>query len=280
LLTEKWAKFLISNNIRIGFSIDGYEEIHNQNRIYRANGKGSYNDVVKGLNIYKQYDNINGLSVANTDADPLLFYETLKKIGFSGLGVLFRDHNYSDPQEIDMDKTLSWFIQLFDIWFSDKSKEKIRVLNPFTTIISLILGLDWTGNDAYGEVFNNALLVLSNGEIQVTGVEKPSKKSKTYYIQNNSISDVFKKKIFRDYYNLHQDDILCKQCQDCIIKSICGGGRYSHRYSEENKFNNPTIYCDITKKLVSHIQNAVVATLPKHIKDKTNIEPIYYEDFF
>ena len=92
------------------------------------------------------------------------------------------------------------------------------------------------------------------------------------------ISDVFKKKIFRNYYNLHQDDVLCKQCQECIIKSIYGGGRYSHRYSKENKFDNPTIYCDVMKKLVLHIQNAVIAALPEHIKDKTNIEALSCDD--
>ncbi|MDL2308957.1 radical SAM protein [Bacteroidales bacterium OttesenSCG-928-C03] len=279
LLTEEWAKFLVDNNIYIGFSIDGYEEIHNQYRIYRTTKKGSFNDVVKGINIYKKYSPANGLSVANTDADPLKYYETMKEIGFNGVGILFLDHNYADPPEIDMQKTLSWFIQLFDIWFKDKSENKLKFFNPFSTIMSLILGLDLAGNDAYGETLNNALLVLNNGEIQVTGCQKPGKEIKTYYVQHNNLDEVYTEKIFRDYYNVHQDDVLCKQCQLCVIKSICGGGRYSHRYSKENQFDNPTVYCEVMKKLVMHIQNAIVAVLPKHVKDKTQIEALCDEDF-
>lgn len=279
LMTDKWAKFLTDNKIHVGFSIDGYESIHNQNRVYRSNGRGSYQDVIKGINIYRKYQpNIDVLSVLNTDADPELFYQTIKDLKLHSLGLLFRDHNYNDIECVDFEKTTEWAIRLFDLWFDDKEKGGLKVLTPFTTLINLLLGMEWVGNDAYGEVMNNALLILSNGEIQVTGVEKPSKDTKAYFLQENKLNEVFKKKIFRDYYNLHQERNLCEQCLNCLIRPICGGGRYSHRFSKENGFNNPTIYCDTMKRLVVHIQNRVYETLPEELKEKTQLQMLCYEE--
>jgi uncharacterized protein len=53
-VTEDIAHWFAKNNIPLRFSIDGNEMMHNKNRVYR-NGKGSYCNVMKGLNIYKKY---------------------------------------------------------------------------------------------------------------------------------------------------------------------------------------------------------------------------------
>jgi len=54
LLTEENVKYLRTKNVGIMISVDGPAHIHNENRIYR-NGKGSYQDTMKGLEILKKY---------------------------------------------------------------------------------------------------------------------------------------------------------------------------------------------------------------------------------
>lgn len=54
LLTEEKIKFLRSKNVGIMISLDGPEEIHNENRIYR-NGRGSYKETISNLEILKKY---------------------------------------------------------------------------------------------------------------------------------------------------------------------------------------------------------------------------------
>lgn len=278
LMNDEWANFLTSNNIHVGFSLDGDESIHNKNRKYKINGFGSYKDTIRGIEIFKRYSSINVLSVVNPDANPFEFYSTFKKIGVNNLSVLLRDANYRDDFGIDMNKVLEWLIELFNIWFNDKEKDILKSLNPFTVIINLLLGFEDAGNDAYGEVYNNSLLVLTNGEIQVTGVEKNSGTNKTYNIVTHQFDDVFDERIFRDYYNVHKDEVLCVTCQKCLVKSICGGGRLSHRFSVENSFDNPTIYCNVMKKLITHIQNKIVENLPQSLIDKTKLVPLNIED--
>lgn len=54
LLTEGKIKFLRSKNVGIMISLDGPEEIHNENRIYR-DGRGSYKETVSNLDTLKKY---------------------------------------------------------------------------------------------------------------------------------------------------------------------------------------------------------------------------------
>ena len=95
------AKFLCENNIKLGFSIDGYKSIHDKNRIYRSNGKGSFEDVVKGMKIYQKYSHINILSVVNTESDVNLFYQTIKDLGCYSASILLRDCHYSNKNKED-----------------------------------------------------------------------------------------------------------------------------------------------------------------------------------
>jgi uncharacterized protein len=52
LYDEEWANGLKRLGIRVGFSWDGPQRIHDKFRHYH-NGKGSYYDVVRGMQIHK-----------------------------------------------------------------------------------------------------------------------------------------------------------------------------------------------------------------------------------
>jgi len=55
LVTHKIAKWFADNKIQARFSIDGLQEVHDQNRVY-PDGKGSYDDVMKGLKKYLKFN--------------------------------------------------------------------------------------------------------------------------------------------------------------------------------------------------------------------------------
>jgi uncharacterized protein len=50
---------------------------------------------------------------------------------------------------------------------------------------------------------------------------------------------------------------LCETCRVCPLHDICGGGYLPHRYSQENEFLNPTVYCRDLWKLITHILDTV-----------------------
>jgi len=64
-LTPAWARFFQANNIQVGISIDGPAHLHNSHRSYPC-GKGSYDDVIQGLNLLKEHEvEFSGLVVVD-----------------------------------------------------------------------------------------------------------------------------------------------------------------------------------------------------------------------
>ena len=49
LLDDKVAKFLVEHNISCGISLDGPKEVHDANRVYKCGKKGSFDDVMAGI---------------------------------------------------------------------------------------------------------------------------------------------------------------------------------------------------------------------------------------
>ena len=43
--------------------------------------------------------------------------------------------------------------------------------------------------------------------------------------------------------------------------NVCGGGYYPHRYSVEQSYMNPSVYCKDLYKLINHINNRIVLNL-------------------
>lgn len=60
LITPEWIRFFVENNFFVGVSLDGPKEVHDQVRHY-PNGKGSYDDVIRGINLLHQAVIFNGI---------------------------------------------------------------------------------------------------------------------------------------------------------------------------------------------------------------------------
>lgn len=274
LMNAEFAEFFSKNNIQVGFSFDGYEEFHNKYRIFRNSEKGSYAAVRKGIEIYRVAQlPVDILSVINEDSDPARFYEELKEIGARSCSLLFKDANYINWDNAKNQPIINWLTTLFGIWFNDTDKNK-PLLAPFTILINLLLGLEEDSNDAFGRQNNTSILVLSDGQIKVTGTEEGAERKQlsSFNVNQNNFSEIFENETFKMYHDLHSDNVLCEKCKKCKVVDICGGGRLSHRYSKENFFNNPTVYCNVMKSLIIHIQNRLIDKMPIDLKEKLNLE--------
>jgi len=64
-LTVAWARFFRANRIWVGISIDGPAHLHDSHRSYHS-GKGSYDDVMRGLNFLRDHEvQFSGLVVVD-----------------------------------------------------------------------------------------------------------------------------------------------------------------------------------------------------------------------
>ncbi len=180
----------------------------------------------------------------------------------------------------EIPKIGTWMLGFFKIWFNDKDKNS-TIYKPFDAISQKFLGFEDLGDESIGRRNNGVLTIKTNGQIEAVDSLKicgDGFTSTSFNVKNDEFNDVFSHALIHRYYYAHDDKYLCLQCKNCLLVDICGGGQLAHRYSNENEFNNPSIYCHEIKEFYVFMQNQLFDLLPMEIKDKTKIEKIRLED--
>lgn len=280
LITDEWAEILKGLKIQLGVSLDGTPSSNNKNRIYH-NGKGSYNEIVRGFNIIKKtYGNefSNCLCVIDTDENPKDVYNHFKNLAVNSVHFLFQDFNYIQSSQDNVPKIGAWLIEIFNLWYYDNDKDKPQI-RPLVDLIGLMFSYN-RSSEVFGKGINDTLVIETNGSIETVDTLRICGNGFTktnFNVFKDELSSIFENsKLARLYYNGH--DNLCSTCKECPLETICGGGYLGHRYSEENAFDNPTIYCKEIVQLICHIQNEVIKNIPEEIFAKTGVELLNYNE--
>jgi uncharacterized protein len=290
LLTEEWCNLFAELNIGIGISLDGSQAANDKFRIDHK-GRGTYHRVVKGLRVAQNSDALKQkrnsptlLSVVNLSVDPLAEFEHFKNLGVKAVDFGLPDFTYDDPPPsidpaIDPLKRREtpygdWLIRLFDQWFDEGSQVNIRL---FRGIINLILGKK-VSYDQIGTEKLEVLVIETDGSIETLDVLRICGNGFTregINVLTHNLDDALQSRLSSIYHFSKQK--LCKQCNVCPVKEICGGGYIPHRYSRKNGFNNPSIYCADLLRLITHIQNRVLAEFPESVVAESGVEVLSFE---
>ncbi|AXT62760.1 radical SAM protein [Aquimarina sp. AD10] len=283
-LDQDWYSIFKKNNISVGISIDGPKKYHDEYRVFH-NGKGSYNKVAKAVQLGKNNNLAGLLLVVNINIPVKELYAEIKHLDVSSLNLLLPDGHY-DQAPLGLDENrwndkhytpyADWFIDLYKLWKNDKERSKIYF---FETLIKMVMGEEGIGNQLIGRRTNGVVVVESDGSIEVVDSLRACFEGITrneINVYKNNLEDLFEDKTFQIYYRAH--DNVAEQCLNCPVFDICGGGFLGHRYSNENGFDNPTMYCKDMVRLISFIQNDILNSLPEDVVQQLNIEELKYED--
>ena len=260
LINKKWIELFLKHDIQIGVSLDGDKDIHDSVRVFHSN-KGSYDYVVKGLNLLNEYKlDPDILCVINPAYSGLAVYKHFRFLGLTEMDFLIPDATH-DSRELwygsyGETPVADYLIPIFDDWFAeDNPKIKIRI---FKDIIKKILGGSGE-TDLFGNPLMNYLIVETDGGIETLDALRVCKEgiNKTgLNILSAELEDTDNGNGLT-YSLLTKGLPLSSTCLACEIKDFCGGGYVAHRYSDKNQFDNPSVWCKDIKKLVTHISNAL-----------------------
>lgn len=279
LVDDEWCELFREMDVRVGFSMDGTKKSHDMYRVDHA-GRGSYDQVVKGILTYKKhFHSVGIITVLNLAEDPETIYDELKAIGINGYNILFPDNNYDEPYRMVKSEALEgsetpvadWLIRLFEHWRKDPDEDKMKI-NLFETLFNLILGKDVAGNELYGETENSVMVVETNGDIESVDTLKSCGHGFTkgnLNVLRNTFEEALDAPLIDLYYNSHK--YVSPKCQACPLLSVCGGGYITHRYSSQNGFNNPSIYCKDLMKLIIYLQNFMFSDLSPDALEKLGV---------
>jgi uncharacterized protein len=262
LLNEEFVKFFKDNSFGVGVSLDGPQNIHDANRI-KLNGSGSFNEVMRGLEILKKYKITFGVIAVLTKkflGEEKMICNFANSIGANGVKFSFYIPTKSQDKTLmisnkDYEDSM---IRLFKIWLEKKDKFSIK---PIEYIVeSMFFGHSFSC-DFSNKCFLDFYSFLPNGDVFSCN-RFSENENKLGNINEGSMEDIIKK---GHEFNEERKIKIINDCGECKWKKICEGGCSYESFIHFRDRNKKTPYCSARKAIFEFIYNNVKTTLPKKI---------------
>lgn len=264
---------LISNEIldicskfkaSVAVSIDGPKHVHDRFRVNHAK-EGTFAKVIEGIKLLSNHPdslflNAGLLAVIDPNSDPTEVYKFFKTLPAPSVDFLYRDGNFD---KLPMGKASitsveygDWMVRLLDEYLSDRVPLPIRILDDMMKV-----QLGGSGSkEGMGVTDFGILIIDTDGTLMKNDTLKSSYNGADKFQNKSNIKDgnllsFIHSEEYLQYKKMQRP--THRSCIECSKLNICGGGMILHRWSEENRFDNPSIYCSDQIYLIEAIQNRI-----------------------
>lgn len=245
LLNQQWIGFLKDNAFHIGVSIDGPEEIN-----FHKN-KGGNQIVLHNIQELNQAECHFGILSVITNAHKGMadkYYDFLVENSIHSVGLCYCIYDDKKGLTVDNDILSDFLTKLFNRYYFGNYPLRIR---EFEYVMQLCLGA--TTNACTYSNRNKcgyALSILPNGDVFFCD---------PYSFDTKALGNI----LVEDFFSIHCSKELTtiindakesarRECDNCEIRDICGGGCYRHVFSD-----GKNAFCKTFKLLYPYIQNTI-----------------------
>ena len=266
LITSKILDLCANNKVTMSVSLDGPRHIHNQNRV-GFDSSGTFDRVMDGIACIRSHQAgqqlfTGVLAVVDPASDPNDIYSFFKELSPPSLDFIYRDGNHSHlpPGKASFSTTEygCWMARLFKAYVADEHPIRIRILDD---MVKLILGGEGT-IEGIGLTDYGILVIDTDGSITKNDTLKSSfdgadRFDDLWTVQTHRLADILQSSDFSKSLEMQRPSN--PSCLDCSELRVCGGGMPLHRWSDENGYGNPSVYCADQKLLIRRIRDTVNA---------------------
>lgn len=260
LIDHEWLEIFQKHKIDIGISIDGPKDFHDKYRVDHK-GRGSYDRLIHKINMMNEKNIRFGvLSVINPEIGAKRMYNFItEKLKVKSFDLLFPHLTHDDKLQYSMDEFANFMCEIYNLWVQSNNKVKIRI---FTSFLNQLLGGSKLlyGIGAVKKHNIPLITVRSDGKLEpVTGLmhTDPNTVMDTKKnINDTTLKEFVNLQIFKELEEAQT--IMPQQCTQCCWEKICGGGHIIDRFSLKNRFNNPTTYCSVMKKIYAQMSKYLI----------------------
>ena len=253
LIDEAWLDCFEACNIGVAISIDGPAHIHDAHRL-TFQGTGTHAAVERAARLLVSRDiGVSALAVCNPAHSPAEYFDFFASCGIANYDIMIPDATFGEkPPSI-----ASFYKGLFDLWLNANRHQPTVSIRIVTDMVSALLG---NGSPTEGVGYKPVELctVMTDGTVEahdVLRIAGDGTTQTTFNIFDHALDDVRSEhrwKAARDA-SIH----LCAKCQQCRFMNACGGGYLPHRFSKENGYDNPSVYCDDLYAIYEHIESVL-----------------------
>jgi uncharacterized protein len=255
LLDERWIEKFIEHRVGVGVSIDGPRTANDRYRLDRR-GRSTFQnteDAIRRLvDAYAAGGPLPGtISVIHPGNDYRRVYRYLRDLGVLEINFLLPDRNADEVEFVRSGAAAEYGRCLSDIfseWLEeDNSDVRIKFIDEMMA--------HFRPHTAPGQVFrrmkktNQVVIARSDGTVAVDDSYIPAldwySAAPVYSTAECTLRQFLADPIFNEIE--HIGSALPTGCQDCRWRRICRGGDLENRFSTQNGFNNPSVYCGAYK---------------------------------
>lgn len=269
LITPKVAKFFKKYAFIVGVSIDGPKDIQDKRRNYR-NGRGSYNDVMKGIsNLRKEGVPFNIITVVHEDnvnrVEELFEFYLKEKFDYIQfipcMDFMSQDSSGEAKFLISKEDYGKFLCQAFDKWYNT-GKPRINI-HHFVNLFSML-----TGHQSHMCFFSDScsstLVVESNGDVFPCDFYI-DENHKLGNINNDTLKIILESEKLLDFHLAKR--MLSDSCTSCSYQKICNGGCPRNRNWSSEGFYVRDYFCESYQMFYQHSVEKMELLIDK-LKDK------------
>ena len=260
LMTTEIADLCSRFKVSVSVSLDGPKTVNDRFRLGKK-GDSTHDSVVAGIEVIRRHPDADFLyagllSVINPASDPKGVYDYFKQLGAPSIDFLYRDGNHSNmpygKESFASVEYGDWLGHLLDIYLADADPPRVRFLDD---IIRLSLGghgiKEGLGDAEYGIAIVETDGTISKNDTLKSSFKGADKFSKAWSVKTSKLADVFGSAEFKMYHDLQRP--TAATCKACSFLRVCGGGMPLHRWKNGAEYNNPSVYCNDQKTLISKV---------------------------
>ncbi len=264
LLSERLLDLFAETRTSVSVSIDGPAGANDLGRLDHRGGS-TFAATANGIERLVTHAECKflfagTLSVIQPKIEPSLVYGFLKNLGTPSMDFLLQDGNHdrlpackNDYESVECGE---WLTGLFDVYFADPSPVPIRILDD---CIKLCLG-GTSQKEGRGKARHGILVIETDGEIRKNDTLRASfegadKFSDRWNITNTPLAAVLSSREYIKYTEMQLP--VSYQCANCDLLDVCGGGMPLYRWSADQGYDNPSVYCRDHALFINHVASRI-----------------------
>lgn len=265
LINDEMVELLKKYHVRVGISIDGPKEMHDQYRLNKAH-KGSFDLVFNNILKLKKAGVTVGALATVTDQtlkSPQSFYRFFKenKLDYSFNPLFIDPTKPSDCNSLNICDYIDFYKKMFDLWINDNDGyQSIQCFERIMSAMGVKKNIFMEVCTYIPDCSRTTVAIDTNGDFYRCLHYCMDQKNKIGNIEVDSLSNAVGDKNFSKRFDYLKQTL----CKDCDIQDYCCGGC---PYVAES--NNGTI---MSKSTTCQSQYAIVHYIYDYMKQYSKNE--------
>lgn len=254
LLSPEWCDLFRWHRVRPCVSVDGPAAVHDRHRVDHA-GRGTHAAAVRGIQTLRAngFPDPSVLCVCDPTVparDYVAF--VVDELGVRTFDILIPNFNHDDGAAGRVPSVAAFYRELFDLWYDTYAGRGVRI-RCVESFAASLLGR----RPALGGVGGAPLATVSvrtDGGIEphdVLRIGGHRQVDTGLNVMTHPLRAVLANPVWREAFDASVT--LSAECRRCSLATTCGGGYVIHRFSEQRRYDNPSVYCSDLKSIYAHV---------------------------